>query len=265
MNIATNGVRIGAIVRFLAHPDGTFTCYRLIINSADEVIRLSRLAGTYNGSTYELDAAGRTEIWSCSGAACGVNFLLTTHDVALTCNGTTITIEVDGAELAAVSDPGGLPAGKAGIYYEGDEDPAFSELVVRSAPRAPVHRWHFVTSRYAGFVEHLDTFDGTIYQEAISGVDAQQLADAVAAAESGMAVARQQFEASSAALEQATPAEVAGSRAEAQQAAEVWHAEAATHFDALYRTAARRHLSSLAAGGGDLGTPARRATAGAAV
>ena len=135
---------MGVLARFQQQTDGTFTCYRLLINQDEEVIKLARLAGTYSGSTYTLDAAGRTELWAYLGLAGEIDFQQTTHDVALTCEGETLIIEIDGQELARVSDPGGLSSGKAGLYYVGTDDPDFAELVVRSAPRQPVHQWHFM-------------------------------------------------------------------------------------------------------------------------
>ncbi|MGD2049217.1 MAG: hypothetical protein PVH03_06960, partial [Chloroflexota bacterium] len=233
VNMADTGPHMGVIARFQQHDDGTFTCYRLHINQDDEIVKLARLAGTYSGSTFELDEEGRTDLWSCTGEACDVDFSQTTHDVALTCEGETLTVDVDGNELAQVSDPGGLSNGKGGLYFVGTDDPDFSELVIRSVPRQAVHRWHFVTSRFSGFVEHLDTFNGEVYQEAVSGADEQDVADSIAAAETGMALASQDLVASRASLASAGPDEISARRVETQDSLEEWNSTAMTHFEAL--------------------------------
>jgi hypothetical protein len=48
----------------------------------------------------------------------------------VTCEGNTFTIEVDGIELAQIKD-NALSKGKAGLYFVGEDNPAFSELVIR--------------------------------------------------------------------------------------------------------------------------------------
>ena len=233
VNAAAEGPHTGAIARFQQQADGTFTCYRLLVNGDDGIVRLARLSGTYSGSSYEIDEDGKTELWSCSGEDCGVDFLLDSHALALTCQGDSLIVEIDGSELARVSDPGGQRSGKAGLYYVGDE-PGFSDLVVRSAPRQPVHYWQFTSSRYAGFVEHLDSFAGLAYREALSGIDAQRLADLAGAAEAGLAAASEALDDSRATLASAGPDELADLREAAQRAAAAWRVEAAAHFEELY-------------------------------
>jgi hypothetical protein len=230
VNAAAIGQHIGLLARFQQQPDGTFTCYRLLINPDDQIIRLARLSGTS-----DLNQLERVELWSCSGDACGIDFLLSTHTIALTCEGEDLIVEVDGVELTRQTDEDGLSTGKAGLYYVGSDDPDFSELVIRSAPRQPVFGWQFVTSRYAGFVEHLDTFQGLAYPEVVSGINLPQLADLVRTAEAGMSAASQVLDASRASLASAEPDEVTARRAETQNAAGDWNAEAAAHFEALYR------------------------------
>ena len=234
VNMTNTGPHMGIIARFQQHNDGTFTCYRLHINQDDELVVLARLEGIYSGSTYQLDEAGRTELWSCSGEACGVDFLQTTHSVALACEDETLVVEVDGHELIRVHDPGGLSSGKAGLYYVGADDPDFSELVVRSAPRQAVRRWHFVSSHFAGFVEHMDTFNGHVYPEIVSGVDEVQLADLVANAEAEMTTADQAVAAGRALLAGAGPDEITARRIELQETLAEWASMSATHFEAIY-------------------------------
>jgi len=70
VNMDSSKGHVGAIVRFQQHPeDGTFACYRLIINSNAQILTLARLEGTYSDSdgTYEIPESGRTELWSCEG------------------------------------------------------------------------------------------------------------------------------------------------------------------------------------------------------
>jgi len=169
------------------------------------------------------------------GATCDFDFHFYTHDVALTCEGNTLTVEIDGREFVQVGDNNGLSNGKAGIYYLGDEDPNFSDLVIRSAPRQPVHQWSFTTSQYPGLVEHLDTFTGTVYTESADHTDAQELSVAVDAAKADMDTARQQLETSRAELTNAGPDELAGKRDGAQSASQKVHDAAAEYFDLMFQ------------------------------
>lgn len=232
VNIAGGGSS-GAIVRFLKHMDGTFACYRLLINPDKTTLRLARLEGTYSGNTYELDETGRNLLWSCLDASCGIDFGLTEHDVALTCDGPTLIVELDGQELVRVQDADPLPAGQAGLYYE-DDAPDFSELVIRSTPRRPIYRWNFITAQFEGLVELADTFSGDLYTAEVSGVDRAQLAQAAGEAFAGLQQASDRLDAARSALANASPGEVPALRAEAQQAASDRNLESIQHFDALY-------------------------------
>jgi hypothetical protein len=233
VNVAATGRQVGIVARFQQPTGGTFTCYGFLINLTEKSIHLARLAGTISGAEYEIDDAGSTSLWTCRSGDCEVDLELDTHDLALTCNGPLLVVEVDGFEVARVTDPGGPSTGKAGLYHLGTTAPGFSELVIRSAPRGPVHGWHFVTSRHAGFVEHLDTFTGQVRREAVSGIDARKLADAIAAAESGMTAAGEDLAASRVSLAGASPADVTARRDATQAAARARGLEAAVHFDAL--------------------------------
>ena len=59
INVAGTGWQAGLIARFIQDREAqTFNCYRLLVNQDKAVIHLSRLTGTYNGSTYELERRG---------------------------------------------------------------------------------------------------------------------------------------------------------------------------------------------------------------
>ena len=84
-----------------------------------------------------------------------------TYALALRCEGTQVTIGIDGDEVTRNTTPGAGRFGLlAGIPGKGC---AFSDLVVRSAPRTAVHRWTLTTSRHPGFTDLLDTFAGTVW------------------------------------------------------------------------------------------------------
>lgn len=245
VNMDSSRGHVGAVVRFLQHPDdqhpdeGTFACYRLIINTDAQTLKLARLEGTYDGNTYKVDNDGRTILWSCEGGACDFDFNFHTHDVALTCEGNTLTVEIDGREFVQEVD-NALSSGKAGIYYLGDEDPSssdlgFSELVIRSVPRQPVHQWNFTTSQFPGLVEHLDTFTGNVYAEPADHTDAQELSVAVDAAVMGMDAALQQLDTSRAELAGAGADELAQKRDEAQSANQKVSDAATEYFDLMFQ------------------------------
>ena len=83
------------------------------------------------------------------------------YSVSLRCEGDMITMSIDGEEVTV--DGGGVPErGRFGLL-SGVPAPAgcaFTDLVVRSAPRVAVHRWRFGTSRHLGLPDLLDTFAG---------------------------------------------------------------------------------------------------------
>ena len=234
VNAVAVGRQIGAIARFQQdEADQTFACYRLLINLNQQSVQLQRLAGTFTGGTFELDG-GQTTLWSCAGALCDVDFELDTHALALTCEGNLLVVEIDGLEVARINDAGGLSAGKAGLYYLGTDDPVFTDLIVRSAPRGTVHAWSFATSRFSGFVEHLDGFVGHVYRERTSDVDTTLLADAAAAASSELDSASQSLADARGLLAVAGPADVSGRRDTTQAAARSLSLVTARHFDGLY-------------------------------
>ena len=84
-----------------------------------------------------------------------------TYSLGLRCEGTSVTVSIDGIEFSATTSlVDGRFALLSGIPLPGC---AFSDLVVRSAPRAAVHAWNFTTSRYLGLPDLLDTFAGRVW------------------------------------------------------------------------------------------------------
>jgi hypothetical protein len=233
VNVTPADGTVGALVRFAKHPDGTFDAYRLILIPDSQTLRLARLHGTYSGVTYDIDDSGRTELWSSDSIESGVDFTLTEHSLALRCEGATLTIEVDGLELAQVIDENPLLIGQAGLYYEGDAIPEFTDLIIRSAPRQPVYEWSFVTSEFEGLVEQMDSFVGEVNQvEAITG-RAAQLAHAITAALAAMERVNNSLESARQLLASAAAEDVSALRADAQTAASDQQAEAAERFATL--------------------------------
>jgi hypothetical protein len=108
------------------------------------------------------------------------------YALSLRCEGDTITVSIDGEEVTV--DGGGLPErGRFGLL-SGISTPAgcaFTDLVVRSAPRVAVHHWRYTTSRHLGLPELLDTFAGRTWpvaEAAPAGAAVEREAAAAAAA-----------------------------------------------------------------------------------
>ena len=236
VNMDSSRGHVGAIARFQQNSsNSTFSCYRLSINPDTEILKLARLEGNYdeNAGTYEVPNPEAHVLWDCQGAACDFDFHLHMHDVALTCDGEKLTVEIDGKEIVQVTDDS-LSTGKAGLYFLGDDDPNFSELVIRSAPRQPVHAWSFTTSQFSGLVEHLDTFTGAIYAEPADHTDAQALSALVDEAAADVNAARQELETSRLELANTDPDELTLKREVAQSASQTVHDTAAEHFNLMY-------------------------------
>ena len=231
MNAQALGRQIGLIARF-TNVANTFTCYRLVVNLHDESVQLARISGTISGSTYQM--VDTVEIFSCSGPACAVDFTLSTHDLALTCAGDVLIVEIDGTESCRRSDSGGLTVGKTGLFYLGADQPVFSDLVVRTAPRGTVHDWNFTTSRYASFVEHLDTFIGQVHPESASGADVAATTGAVTTARSEIASATSALVNARTLLASAGAADVTIRREATLAAALALRTAMSANFDVLY-------------------------------
>ncbi len=230
VNAAAVGRQIGLIARFRQPTPGSFTGYRLVVNLHESNATLARVAGTLSGGGFEIDSS--VELWSCAGIGCPIDFGLSTHQLVLRCEGEAVIIEVDGLELARADDPAGPDQGQAGLFHLGADDPAFSDLVIRSA-RGTVHHWSFATSRYADFVEHLDTFSGQVVVETLAGVNTPRFAEEVAEAAATLAAATTALATARVELASAGPDEVELRRAEAQAAVRALAAESADRFAVL--------------------------------
>ena len=234
LNVSGVTRQTGLIVRFQEQDGSTFRCYRLLLNPDEQSLRLARLDGTLDGETYDLQEEDKAKLWGCAGSACRIDFALLEHTLALTCQGTRLMVEVDGLELADLDVQDGLVSGQAGLFYNADTPPIFSDLVVRSAPRAPVHHWSFITSRYAGLVEHLDSCDRNVYPLAVSGIDLSQFTGLAAAATEALKIAADNLTACRAALSAAGQEELAALRLKAEQAAAKRNATSAAQFEVLW-------------------------------
>ena len=125
------------------------------------------------------------------------------YALALRCEGTTVTISIDGEEHAASTT---LTGGRFGLL-SGIPKPgcAFTDLVVRSAPAAAVHHWEFVTSRYLGLPDLLDIFTGEVWPLP-AAADPAELADQATTGAARMAAAAQAVDAARAELATAVAA-----------------------------------------------------------
>lgn len=229
-NAAAVGRQIGLIARFYQPSPASFSAYRLVVNLHESNATLARVAGTLSGTEFEIVSS--VELWSGAGAACPIDFGLSTHHLVLRCEGEAVIVEVDGLELVRAEDPAGPGQGQAGLFHLGADEPAFSDLVVRST-RGVVHHWSFATSRYADFVEHLDSFSGQVVVEMLTDVNITLFVDEIAAAGSALAAAAVALATARAALDSAGPAEVEPRRTETQAAVRALSAESADRFAIL--------------------------------
>jgi hypothetical protein len=232
VNAAAVGRRIGLLARFDQPTATTFTCLRFFLNLHDSSAHLELLTGTITGSTFAVTAT--ETVWLCAGTGCAIDFNLSTHALALTCVGQRVTVEVDGVEVFSDDVADVALTGQAGLYQLGADAPDFSELVIRTAPRETVHAWSFVTSRYAGLVEHLDTFSGQVWSETVSGVDEDALAMLVADGVGVLAGLAADLADERALLAGASPDEVSTRRAAVLNAVAALQTEAAAQFEACY-------------------------------
>lgn len=235
--------RVGLVARFSRSGDD-FACYRLHINRGNEEVRLVRVEGTVDEATGTFDEEDRTVLWrySDSPTVQPVDFDLSEYTLALTCVGDRLTVELNGATLATVQDRSPLASGQNGLYYKGSDAPVFASYVVRSAPAdTPVHTWQFATSAYAGLVEHLDTFTGTLYdQQAEEGAAPLDPAALASALSSGWAEVEPLLAAATTARADrraAAPEEMAEAEAALLDATADLDAAAAEHFDTLFALA----------------------------
>jgi hypothetical protein len=157
--------------------------------------------------------------------------------VSLGCVGDTVELQISDA-VAYTGTVAGLPeSGTAGLFSEGTDTP-HSDLMVLSAPRQAVHSWTIFSSSFANFVDHMDSFDGAVYDAAPSALSADGLTvlveDLIPAGraelsrlEDDLASARQDLEAA-AATEQETQ------RTVVQSAIDALYAESWQTYDELF-------------------------------
>jgi hypothetical protein len=83
------------------------------------------------------------------------------YALALRTEGGSVTVGMDGELFSASTN---LTVGRFGMLSAipggGCE---FRDLIVRSAPRTPVHRWNFTTSAYLGLPDLMDGFVGRVW------------------------------------------------------------------------------------------------------
>ena len=123
------------------------------------------------------------------------------YALSLSCQDDAVTVTIDGEEHT-VPSPGQPARGRFGLL-SAVPAPAgcdFTDLVVRSAPRTPVHRWSFTTSRYLGLPDLLDGFAGRAWPVEEAAPDRQAVRREADAAAAGMAEAQQALEEARAAL-----------------------------------------------------------------
>ena len=217
-NVAPGEHGAGVLARFAGRADGTFGCYLPLLNTRRVDAQAGALEGSYTGET--IDEIQRTELWSCSGDGCAIDWAAAEHALALTCEGNDLLVEVDGATLARVSDDDPLTTGKAALFFTGTQPGGFGDLVVRSAPRLPVYGWSFVTSAFAGLVELLDPFAGQVYAEPSAALAQADLADAVTAVLSELQATAGELDSARQALVAASDEELDTLRTAAQLAAQ---------------------------------------------
>ncbi len=92
------------------------------------------------------------------------------YALSLTCTGSTVAGSVDGVEFSAAVTSG---PGRFGLLSSipSPDGCAFTDLVVRSAPRDAVHEWQFTTSAHPGLPELMATFVGTTWPVDDAAVD----------------------------------------------------------------------------------------------
>ena len=211
----------------------TFTCYRLLVNLNLQSVNLARLSGTFTARHIRVSTTRPDRCLVLRGRGLRRRFRPRHARGGTDVRGRRADRRDRRARARARERSGGLGAGKAGLYYLGADEPVFTDLVVRSAPRGTVQAWSFVTSRYPGFVEHLDSFVGQVYREAVSGVDVAARRRLPAAAQAEMASAAAALADARALLAGAAAADLA-SAARPRWPPPLASATAAEQFDALY-------------------------------
>lgn len=229
-----NNERVGFLVRFQMNANGSFQCYRLLFNPVDQSVQVALLTGSYDLSASTYTVTSRDPLFDCLGASCGIDFDLTEHDLALTCEGEQLRVEMDGNLVATINDLV-LTGGKVGLYYNGSASTPtiFSAILLRSAPRGRVFGWQFSTSAYPGFVEHLGSFEGVVYSADTLQPSGANLTPAIIDAADAFAAATTSLLAARSDLVGAGATEYADRLAAAVAAREVREAVVNSHYQLL--------------------------------
>ncbi|MCC6803487.1 MAG: hypothetical protein IT319_11435 [Anaerolineae bacterium] len=233
---ARSNERVGFLFRFQLDSDGVFECYRLLFNPADQSVRLAQLAGSCDLNTGTYTVTSRMPLIDCAGASCAIDFNLTEHDLALTCEGDQLRVEIDGNPVTTISDAS-LTSGKVGLYYNGTAatPTSFAGILIRSTPKGKVFGWQFSTSAFPGFVEHLDSFAGVIYPTDTLLPSATDLTAAISTAVAALADASNTLLAARSDLAASGTTEFADQLAAVTAARVARDFTASEHYQALFR------------------------------
>lgn len=158
------------------------------------------------------------------------------YALALRCEGDTVTVTIDGESFTRTAEPS---TGDFGLL-SGIPTPgacAFSDLVVRSAPRTAVHSWRFTTSRWLGLPDLLAAFAGRAWPADDAAPDRTELTAQADAAASRLTPAQTAVDDARAALASAIAngdaLEVPSLESAAREAVAARHAVSAEAHDLL--------------------------------
>jgi len=123
--------------------------------------------------------------------------------------------------------------GKVALGLHADTDARFANLVVRALPAAELARWSFTTSRFEGWLDHLESFTGDVHEVQVSATP-PDLATAKAQAASALSDGDAALAAARSDLEAATESTLTELREAALAAVQDRHDEAVAAFESLY-------------------------------
>lgn len=158
------------------------------------------------------------------------------HALSLRCEGSAVTVSIDGETFQASTS---LERGRFGLLSDivTPDACAFTDLIVRSAPRAAVHEWSFTTSRYLGLPDLLDTYVGHAWPAEGAAPDRAALGTEAGRGAAALGAARSALEAARGALADAVDAsellEIPAITNDALAAAAEYHATSGAVYDAL--------------------------------
>ncbi|MFI0446901.1 hypothetical protein [Actinomadura sp. 6N118] len=203
-------------VECTARPDGSGT-FGLVARHTgpDAYLALQLTTGGVRSLVEHNPGSGRTGLIRVLWHDDGEVDAGTTYALGLRCEGTSVTATIDGVEFTATTS---LVDGRFGML-SGIAAPgcAFTDLIVRSAPRTATHSWSFTTSRHLGLPDLLDTFAGQSWPQPSEALDRADLSDQAAAGATRLTAARDAVDAARAAL---TAAVTSGDAVELPQLAE---------------------------------------------